>query len=76
MMIEEREDERKKEVEDGEEDSHSLVAEMTACTQLPRGRPAAPQLHEHESFSHWVVKSSLVTESVHPAEIMQLLYGG
>jgi hypothetical protein len=73
MMMEEREERKKEEEDDGEEDSHSLVAEMMACIQFPRGRPAAPQLHEHESFSHWVVKSSLVTESVHPAEIMQLL---
>jgi len=75
MMMEEREERRKEEEDDddGEVASHSLAAEMMACSQFPRGRPAAPQLHGHESFSHWVVKSSLVTESVHPAEIMQLL---
>jgi hypothetical protein len=73
MMMEEREERKKEEEDDGEVASHSLAAEMMACNQFPRGRLAAPQLHGHKSFSHRAVKSSLVTESVHPAEIMQLL---
>ena len=51
-MVEEREERKKEEEDDGEVDSHSLAAEMMACIQFPRGRPAAPQLHGHESFSH------------------------
>jgi hypothetical protein len=46
---------------------------MKVSTQLPRGSPAAPQLHEQEAFSHCVVNSSRVSVSAQPAAIKQLL---